>query len=270
MSPISTDRVFGSFPISIATSLALEGLFHTGEHEGAIGPLAADSHQALWINLRTLFRNAFYAFEDKRDFLTPEVMIESLGQDVAAIRSAVAQHAPQLEVVFYFCQMHGVNRVFPEAKFKNANTPAQLFYNALEKDTYVGLADASKYQVFDVELKNDKDTLIVTHLPMDLLWREHFPKLTLLESHTGKVKAHTEWYSKLNGKPAQLPFCKAFLTLFGDGVVFSPLERKPREVLLKVADKYKWNQGTTWDRINNALRLENEPHLAEFLRRLSR
>ena len=270
MSPISSDRVFGNFPISIATSLAIEGLFHVGEFEGAIGPLAAESHQALWINLRTLFRNGFYAFEDKREFLTPEVMVDSLTQDVAAIRTAVSQHAPNLEVQFYFCQMHKVNQAFPEASFKNANTPAQLFYNALEKDTYAGMVDVSQYKVFDVEIKNDKETLIVTHMPMDLLWRANFPKLTLLESHTGKVKAHTEWYSKLNGKPAQLPFCKAFLVLFGDGVVFSPLDRKSRAVLLKVADKYKWNQGTTWDRINNALRLENEPHLVEFLRRLSR
>lgn len=270
MSPISSDRVFGNFPVSVATSLAIEGLFHVGEFEGVQGPLAAESHQTLWVNLRTLFRNAFYAFEDRREFLTPEVMIASITQDVAAIRAAVMAHAPTLEVVIYFSQMLHVNRIFPEAKFKNATTPGQLFYNALEKDTYAGMVEASQYKVFDVELKNDKETLIITHLPMDLLWRGNFPKLTLLESHTGAIKAHTEWYTKLNGKPAQLPFCKAFLVMFGDGVVFSPQDIKSRGVLLKIADKYKWNQGTSWDRINNALRLENEPHLAEFLRRLGR
>lgn len=268
--PISSDRVFGNYPMSIATSLAFEGLFHTGEFQGVTTPLETNNHQCVMVNIRTLFRNAFYAFENNRERLEGVTMLTCIGEDALAIVRTVKEMAPHLDVQFYFCQMIGVNRLFPEAKFKNANTPAQIFYNTLEKDTYTRLSEVIQYVPFEIEIKNDRETLIVTHMPMDLLWRKNFPKLSLLESHTGRVKSHTEWYSKLNGKPEQLPFCKAFLVLFGDGVVFSPLDLKSRGVLLEIAQKYKWHQGTTLDRIYNCLRLENEPHLLEYIRRLSR
>ena len=105
-------------------------------------------------------------------------------------------------------------------------------------------------------------------MPADLLARKDFPKLGLLESHTGKVKTQLEWYTKLNGKPQHIPFNKAFLTLFGDGVMFSPLDRKTRGVVLKTAEKYSWKQDTTMDRIYNCLKLVNEPFVIELLRRL--
>lgn len=270
MTPISSDRVFGNYPMSIATSLAFEGLLHTGEFQGNTDEHQAPKHGAVMVNVRTLFRNAFYAFESNRERLNAETMAQSVVQDASAIVSLLKEGAANLSVHFYLCSMHSANKVFPEAKFKNANTPAQIFYNALERDTYTQLQTLMQYQVFDVEIKNDQDTLILTHMPMDLLWRNQFPKLSLLESHTGKIKPHTEWYTKLNDKPSNLPFCKAFLVLFGDNVVFGPLDLKSRRVLLAAAEKYQWNQGTTWDRIHNCLRIENEPHLSEYLRRLSR
>lgn len=270
MSLISTDRVFGHYPISIATSLAIEGLLHSGEFASDNTKTVYDKYQKLLVNVRTLFRNVFYAFEEQRDKLTPEVMVTCIMEDILGITRALKEPAPHLVVEPYICTFTTVNRKFPEAKFKNPTTPGQHFYNALEHDTYKLLDEQTTLVKFDVELKGSDDTLILTNMAIDLLSRDKFPKLALLESHTGKIKLHSEWYTKLNDKPEKIPFCKATLQLFGDGSTFSPQDLKVRKVLLKIADKYNWNQGTTWDRIYNCLRIENEPMLSEFLRRLAR
>ena len=78
MNPISVDRTFGFYSVSIASSLAFEGLLHTGEYADWKGELPIHSYQEIYLNLRTLFRNAFYAFEENRERLTPDVMQTSI------------------------------------------------------------------------------------------------------------------------------------------------------------------------------------------------
>lgn len=275
--PISVDRVYGNYPVSIATSLALEGLLHTGEYADWKGEPPIHKYQALFLNVRTLFRNAFNAFEINREKLTAEVLITSIEEDISGIMAAAKAAAPSMLCVPYLCLYKSANKKFPEAAFKNAYdparaTPSMLFFAALEHDVYKLIADQQMFGVtlFDTDIEGDHDTLVLTHYPADLLCRKKFPKLGLLESHTGKVKTHLEWYTKLNGKPDKVPFAKWSLVLFGDGTMFSPLDRKVRAVVLKTAEKYNWDQTTTSDRISTNLRLMNEPFAIEFIRRLDR
>ncbi|ANZ49392.1 hypothetical protein WELLINGTON_40 [Erwinia phage Wellington] len=272
MTPISTDRVFGHYPVSIASSLAIEGLTHTGEFASWGPKPPIHDYQVLYLNLRTLFRNAFYAFEDNRERLTPDVILTSIEEDIKNILAAASSAAPSMLCVPYLCQYNSVNKTFPEAAFRNANTPSQIFYNSLEQDVYKQVVGQQLWgvELFDCAPKGEHDTVLLTHMPSDLLARSEFPKLALIESHTGKLKTHLEWYTKVNGKSAQIPFNKAFLTLFGDGVMFHPLDRKVRSVVTKTAEKYHWTQTTTMDRINNCLRLVNEPHVVDYLRKLAR
>lgn len=276
MNPISVDRTFGFYSVSIASSLAFEGLLHTGEYADWKGELPIHSYQEIYLNLRTLFRNAFYAFEENRERLTPDVMLTSIEEDINNLTATARAVAPSVLCVPYLCSYRSANKVFPEASFKNIAggqdkmTPNQLQYNALEHDTLkmYGEKHENDFRQFDVFPEGSRDTLLLTHMPADLLARKDFPKLGLLESHTGKVKTQLEWYTKLNGKPQHIPFNKAFLTLFGDGIMFSPLDRKTRGVVLKTAEKYSWKQDTTMDRIYNCLKLVNEPFVIELLRRL--
>lgn len=266
------DRVVGAYPISIATSLAIEGLTHTGEHESDDGPAPIKDCEVLYINLRTLFRNAFGSFEDLKDRLNFEVMRETLIADVAGIKEAVKAASPNTVCVIYLCTYKEatVNKLFKEAGFKNPNTPNQVFYSALEFDIYKEAEDfIEDLEIFDVELKGDKDTFILTHLPIDLLWYRNFPSLSLLESHTGKIKTRTLWYTKLNGKHPEIPFNKAFLQIFGDGVMFSPQGIKIRRVIQKVAVKNRWNQNTSKEKIVMNLRSANEPHVLDLFKRMS-
>ncbi|AFQ96755.1 hypothetical protein G173_gp210 [Erwinia phage phiEaH2] len=278
MTPISVDRKFGFYQMSIASSLAFEGLLHTGEHADWKGELPIHDYQEIFLNLRTLFRNAFYAFEENRERLTADVLLTSIEEDITNIMATAQAVAPSVLCVPYLCTYKSANKTFPEASFRsiasgeNKMTPTMLHYNALEHDA-LKLFDEKwpeAYRKFDVFPDGKHDTLMLTHLPADLLARTDFPKLGLLESHTGKVKTQLEWYTKLNNKPEQIPFNKAFLTIFGDAYMFAPLDRKVRTVLLKTAEKYHWRQDTTMDRIYSCLRLVNEPHVMEFLRRCSR
>ncbi|MGL5397247.1 MAG: hypothetical protein ACRDBQ_18520 [Shewanella sp.] len=274
MSPISIDRDFGLYNISIGTSLSLEGLFRTGEFASEKKGTEIHGYQEIMINLRTLFRNAHDAFRQNRDSLKPEVLKDCILQDLEGFIAAVKTVAPEVVCVPYFCTYKGANREFPTAKFRNANTPLQIYYKSLEDDVYRALLNEENKlidaKIFDVYPSNNKDTLILTHYPADLLARKDFPKLALLESHSGKVKTHLEWNTKLYNKPPRIPFNKAFLVVFGDTVMLSPQDLKMRNVLNKTAEKYKWDQTTTMDRINNCLKLVNEPHIIDFLRRVNR
>lgn len=274
MSPISVDRKYGVYPISIAGSLAMEGLLHTGEFADRQGELHISEFQALYLNLRTLFRNAFYAFEEHRERLTPEVLKTCIEEDIENIYATAKSVAPSMVCVFYLCEYKKANKEFPKGDFRNANTPNQVFYNSLEQDVYkMFLLEQPRredFQVFDVYPEGNKDTLLLTHYPADLLAVKRFPKLALLESHTGEVKTQLQWNSKLYNKPERIPFTKGFLLLFGDNVMFHPQDRKIRNVVLKVAEKYSWHADTKPDRVDNCLRLANEPHVIAYLRELNK
>ncbi|ANZ50220.1 hypothetical protein PHOBOS_30 [Erwinia phage vB_EamM_Phobos] len=267
----TVDRVFGlEYPMSMPTSLAFEGLLKTGEHANDKGEPPIHQYRAIFVNVRTLFRNVYNAFGDKKAELDANIALAAIEEDVKTIRETVTAVSPSTICVFYLCQYKTVNKEFPQAKFKNPTTPIAVHYNSVEMDVYRKVINEKLFDVklFDVEIKNNVDTVCLTHLPMDLLWRKHFPKLALLESHTGKVKGPLEWYTKLNGKPENIPFNKATLQLYGDGVMFSPEDLKSRRVLEKVAQKYNWNQSTTQSRMRQSLRIANEPFLIEYLNRL--
>ena len=266
------DRTVGVYPISIGTSLAIEGLTHTGEFDKEKGAPPIKECGMLYINIRTLFRNAFGSYDDLKDRLTADIMIETLINDINEIKEAVKASSPSTVCVVYLCRYKQLNKIFKEAKFKNPNTANQIFYNALEHDAYLE-CDKDTYgeiKYFDTELKGDVDTFIITHMPIDLLSHKRFPSLTLLESHTGKVKNKMLWYTKLNGKRPDIPFNRAFIQIFGDGVTFSPQAIKVRRVIQSCAEKNRWHQNTSSERIILNLRTTNEPHVLDFFKKLSK
>ncbi|MCT7476116.1 hypothetical protein N5V81_14120 [Escherichia coli] len=55
----------GSIQCQSPVRWRLKGLLHTGEYADWKGELPIHSYQEIYLNLRTLFRNAFYAFEER-------------------------------------------------------------------------------------------------------------------------------------------------------------------------------------------------------------
>lgn len=267
MKPNVIDRKYGYYNVSISTSLALEGFFHTGEYESNLGAVLTDRFDVMMVNLRTLFRNAFNAFEEGRDYIDGSLMYECVLEDMINLIAVLSEAAPNIKVEFYFCEYTKLDKMFPRAKFRNSNTPKQMVYEAIEREVYTNLCEFYDIKVFETWPSNSKRTLLLSHFPLDLVdQRERFPQLTLLESHTGKLKGSSMWYTKINGKKENIPFCKAMLVIYGDNVMFGPQDLKVRNVIAKCAEKYKWTQATTLERVIACLKLINEPHAAEFVR----
>lgn len=279
----ATDRRIGFYPISIATSLALEGAMHTGEYDD---PSAKDfplRGKVLFVNMRTLYRNVYNAFgSTDHPYLKTDTIIEALSEDMTGIVDAVKRGEPECEVKFYYCTYKSLNKILGELNYynrgsddpKDNSTAKQKHYRELEVSMFEALEEAKEdlpssiiLEEFDFYLESKKPTVLLTHLPTDLLSEDKMPSCLLLESHTGKVKGRNEWASKLYGKPKNIPFSKMTLSVFGDGQIIAPQPPKFRKKLLELGAKFRWDHRTSDVRLIEAVKSAKEPHLVTFLRK---
>lgn len=271
------DRTLGFFPMSIGTSMAFEGLFRVGEHAEMPGKTNHDLYEAIYINVRTLVRNVIAAYDaETLNYIKREAIVEGVEQDKGQIIATLEEMLPNKKVVFYFCTQEGINRAFPNARFKVAETPKQLLLEALERGTYEyfykQMEEEKSEYVFDVKLNGTLRTVLLTHQPVDLLSAPQFPDLYLLESHAGRFKTKRDWYTKLNIKKEVMciPFTRAMLQIFGDGNQFLAQDLKVRRQLVVIGTKRKWHGMTTHSRMIEEIKLEYEPHLYDFVVKMGR
>lgn len=258
-------RTKGKFPISIATSLAVEGLFGVMDDKPEIKPQWKGVNNLL-INARTLFRNLIGSIpKDNHVHLTPEDYAEGLIEEMEIIRNIVKDLSNgTIKTDYYVCTYNNLTGLYPRAIFKEAKSSNALFYAALENSTmdqvFIKLGAENPFIAkYDVSILNDvKVTLLVTHYPFDLLQVRKATRLGLLESHTGLVKGKLKWNTKLHdGKNLpRIPFDIMTIQLFGDsGGLFSPYPIDIRRKVIAVAEKYEWHTGTTRDRIMQCIQL---------------
>lgn len=262
-------------PISIATSQAIESCLGVlPEHETPDAPIR--KVDSLWINLRTLVRNFFGAMtKEHREAVMPQQAAELILNEMQIIESAIIHGANgRTEVTYYLCSLIGLNRRYPYALLRAPSTENQKMAYALEEATLQELLQLNPphdLRLFELDFDdNQRNALIITHHPVDLLNRYRFKTLTLLESHTGALKPPNLWYTKLqNGKElANIPFDRMTLQLFGDGVMFASVDTKARKLLMELAAKNKWSPMTTKDYIVSTVRREHEPILESIILRL--
>lgn len=271
------DRTLGFFPMSIGTSMAFEGLFRVGEHAEMPGKTNHDLYEAIYINVRTLVRNVIAAYDaETLNYIKRDAIVEGVEQDKGQIIATLEEMLPNKKVVFYFCTQEGINRAFPNARFKVAETPKQLLLEALERGTYEyfykQMEEEKSEYIFDVKLNGTLRTVLLTHQPVDLLSAPQFPDLYLLESHSGRFKTKRDWYTKLNIKKEVMciPFTRAMLQIFGDGNQFLAQDLKVRRQLVVIGTKRKWHGMTTHSRMIEEIKLEYEPHLYDFVVKMGR
>ena len=278
-------RVVGFYPISIATSLAMESALNTGEHEDLLRKERPLRNKLLMINIRTLYRNAFNSFSAmEKKLLTIKPILDAVAEDIGSVFEAVKRSEPDCEVVFYYCTYKNVekhmgdlnyyNRGDPTAKNNIKVTNGQLLYRQLEKDLFLNLLDETDNMPEDIvvkeyefEITTKKPTVLLTHYPSDLLSAPNMPSCVLLESHTGKFKGDVDWPSKLHNKPKNMPFSKMTLSAFGDGVMIAPQELQARKLLLEYAAKYKWDHRTSDTRIIEVCKSKGQTDLVKLLRK---
>lgn len=278
---LTSNRVLGAFPISIATSLALEFLLGVkSEANPDPVPNQVKNYKEIWFNIKTLFRNLYNALDkDAQKEILDGELFEALLHEMEVILSIIDEYSIfYTKCYFYVSDYDGLDKKYKLALFKTANTENQIIYNTLMENTIKHIkkqkninAATSSTEVceFKLYLKpvNQTTALILTHIPFDLFSYKAFSKLELLESHTGKIKDRSLWSSKYaNGKELQnIPFMEGLLPFFGDDVFFKPFPKKARDTVIALATEYRWSPVTTRDKVLYSLGTLKDLYLRETI-----
>lgn len=251
------EREVGKFPVSMGTSLAIEGFL--GVHPNQTKPpVDVKTVKEIWINLRTLARNLWSAVKTERlNVVNPAQAVMVLMQEVQTLPIVLQQAGSRVKIQYYISSMDQMKWTFPKAIFKQSKTPKQMAYEVYER--YVAI-ELSKQMVEEgipvLEIKKlppktDGTVAILTHYPSELFWKDQFARLLLLESNTGKLKPWNMWYTKLNGikEDTPLPFDKFTLQVFGDGVIIEPQARGIKAQLKTLAEERRWSPITKQDKM---------------------
>lgn len=273
-SPLMAERSKGQIPISMGTALAIEGALGVYP-ERPESPPPLERYDALWVNLRTVYRNLQACFQVgvHRGF-RPVELVDGLLEDIAGLHAAIKKDHPKIEVVVYHSEYDRLDKLFPAATLKESKTPVQVQAQELEETTYAVFRKNLPPDVpfapltcFLPRIERQK-TLLMTHITLDLLARYHFHTLDLLESNTGVIKKPAQWNTKLGVKDQAdiLPFNSFTLQVFGDrGVLFQPQPLKLRQQVLELAEQRHWSSITTLDRIRDNLRQYADKDLRDHL-----
>jgi hypothetical protein len=261
---ILAEREMGQYPISIGTSLALEGANGIyPEREESPPPIL--KYNRLWVNVDTLFRNLFGSLtaEEQARVVAKDLAI-AMASEFGPIDAAVAESAGQKIKVTFYQNYHGkMSQWFPKANLKKPTTPKQRIFAGLRAETLRHLPDyldEVDYRRVDGIIDGDGRSLILTHSALDLLSVARFDELALLESHTGKIKPRSQWGTKLGVKDETIPFNAFTLQVFGDGsTLFTPLSIKYRRAILEVAKKDRWVSVSTLAKIRMGLNTIKDP-----------
>ena len=269
-----SDRAVGQYPISIATSLAIESL--NGVHPEIIveTPPILD-YLELWINVRTLIRNIYGSLTKEAVIhLSPPDIAYTVVEEIDMIRSIIRDSTnDRCTVVFYYSNYANINTEFKHAILVTDNTEKQRTFTQFHnKAVELLLKTGIEIKLFDLKIKSDYLTkaLILTHFAIDLLSHKAFSSLTLIESHTGKLKDKGQFYTKfVDGKDlVRIPFNSTFLQIFGDGTIFRPFPIKNRREIIEIADKYSWSQVTTHDKLMYGIDSIKDPYFKTIIKHM--
>jgi hypothetical protein len=272
---ILANRAVGQYPISIATSLAIESL--NGIHpEIVVTKPPILKYPRLWINVRTLYRNLMGAVErENQGLLLPPEIAQTVSEEMDSIPSIVNEvTGGKTDVVYYFSNMSGMERKYKHATLRRDTTEKQKEYTLIMQNVVDLLLKHHSDEIrgFDLKIKPHNNetgrTLLLTHIPYDLVSWQHFDHLTLIESHTGALKERAQWYTKYeNGKElSMIPFREDFLQVFGDKETFRPMDIRLRRDLIAVATKYHWTAVTTREKILYGIDQIQNPYFRTLLR----
>lgn len=276
-------RIVSGFPLSIGTGIAFESLFDTRiDRYDTARPIPnkinIKNYDELWINLATLFRN-IEGSVNKDVFIntTPSELALTIEQEVEVINSLLSNEGMNFcKPVYYYCTYDSLEKslLSKHVKMRVEKTEGMRITKAKLIDTIKHLRKLVNFKTFDVKLEgNNKNTLIITHLPIDLINYHKFRKLDLLESHTGKLKSRFEWSSKYypigDKSLANIPFNKKLLYVLGDKVLIQPSDIRLRNQIHEISVKRNWTPATTVEKIMFDFNLDiKEPFVLEFLSKL--
>jgi len=280
MNKFLSERTVSSYAVSIGTAMALE-TFGMGQRpaydpERQVQHMPLSKYQEFWINLVTLFRNMVSSVKSEhRDQLKPEDLADCLAEELDVIDAAIAAlSGGATRVVYYTCGYTAMKNAFQHAELRVDRTENQRQYTELATKTinafYKKYKHLRVHRHFSTMISPNAKTkaVMLSHYAVDLLSWKMFANLELLESHTGRIKPRTEWYTKyVNGKErcVRIPWDRRMLQVFGDQHTFSPLKKAVIDAVLAVAEEHQWTQATTDDRIRLGIGSMKDKYAAAIL-----
>ena len=271
------NRETGKYPISIATSLAMEGLFGIHDNIPPQPTLPVTNCDVVAVNARTLVRNILGSHDKANSqFISVEYVVRLLLDEILTIKNILEiETQGRVQALMYIPSYKFLKIRYRNAIIKEPTTEKQIAANKFEEDCIALLLKRQgdihvSFCVVDLDITFNKDprVFLITHLPIDLLHCKDVKSVALLESHTGIVKYSNQWYTKLkNGKDLyRIPFDVMSIQFFGDsGGMFVPYENKMRKVLLEIAEKNQWTQLTSKNKIVGDVMRDYEPVLASII-----
>jgi hypothetical protein len=253
-------RLTSAFPISLASSLALEALVDgplpTHDPDRVAPPrVELASYEVLYVNLLTLYRNILSALvKGDEPSVSPGDVLETLIFEVDLIKSVVAEATHHKTKVHFYASNYKLMALrYPHAKLRVDSTPKQVDYTKTMQEVVKAYfkthALGGTLHLFDLLIKttDKRKGLVLTHYAHDLLSWPSFSQLDLIESHTGALKPRAAWFTKLTGGKDlyRIPFNALALQVWGDSNSFFALQLPVRQQLLALADEYKWTSATT-------------------------
>lgn len=278
------NRAMSSFPISIGTSLALESIFNPmmspyDPNREIPNRVELKNYQSMFFNLSTMFRN-LQGSMDKDTFLDsdPKELLDVLQYEIDVIKELFNIEGNGItKPEFYICtyETYYTKAKYQNVQFRKDITDFQKIYTFKLTTTLNELLKNNKeFKKFDIYVtSNDKNALILSHMPCDLLSHKNFNRLDLLESHTGKLKHRYQWSTKYLpttvGDLTNFPFMRKFLMVFGDKILIKPADIRLRKQLVEIANKRRWTPMTTLEKVNLDLELDiKEPFILHFLKEI--
>lgn len=245
------ERALGEkLPFSIATAIPLEEQLVIEKPAGNL----------VWANIRTMARNFWGSYEtSNRPNVT--VMMPLFIEELTNIAYLLNQNGVEIK---YYAPSYASLRGLKHAKVRRPKSEKQItYFNAEEVLTdWATRNEGLNVTAVNTKLLGDNnDVLLLSHYPVDLLYRHSFSKLRLLESSTGAIKEPMSWNTKLN-LPKEypgIPFNELTLQVFGDkGKHFNALPRAVKMELVELAKKSRWLPTTTKNKIEYDLKKLND------------
>lgn len=259
MSLDKMERVIGGTGLSIGTHLAMESIFDIPTYDvdrEAPPKVNLADYNYFMFNLYTILRNITnsYTERDKLKILTDKQLESVLMQEIDLLRIYFSNF-PSCKFIIYFPDYSKPLRQLnfgkgdkPSAKmldFTNMDTVLRKFIKK-ENGGIKNVVTKTSY-LFP---KMDGDIIVMTSYPMDLLNKG---RISLFESHTGKLKTRSQFYTKFHSPGgadmSNIPFIEDMLYIFGDNAIVKGLNIALKRKVLEVAAQKNWTYKTTHEKV---------------------
>ncbi len=259
------DRTIGDTGLSIGTHLALESVFHDSispydKNRTIPNKIDINRYKYHIFNMYTIIRNIMSACTHKYK------------DEIIQHKDFINTIIDEINIITYLYMDYKCKPIFISPDYsklhyslnKGKESVATLVYIE-HKQIYHILKKAPKNlkeKMLETNFKFptlEGEILLTTSVPVDLLNKGN---ITLLESHTGKIKTKSEFNSKFHklGKAdlSNMPFIEELVYILGDTSFVLPLKVSVRRPLYELSIEKNWTYRTSRDKVLSDIKNNDE------------